>query len=59
MSPAYIQFLIDKMTLMSYNERLICDGNGKAVKGDEYYDSLYYGDIPFDGIIKPENRIKQ
>jgi len=59
MSPAYIQFLIDNMTLMSYNYRLGCDGDGAAAKADGYFDTLYYDDIHFDGIIKPENRIKR
>jgi hypothetical protein len=57
MSPAYVQFLIDHMALQSDAKSKMCSGRVGEIKGDDYFLTLDYDNIPYDGIIKPEHRL--
>ena len=57
-SPAYVQFLIDWAIHRDDTLSRIMAGNPESIKADGYFDTLDYDNIPYDGVIKPEHRLR-
>jgi uncharacterized protein YecT (DUF1311 family) len=55
-SPAYIQYLIDKTVYQADTLSRIAQGDVMSIKGEEFFDTLNYDEISYDGVIKPEHR---